>query len=426
MNRRKKLIITITAIASVWAALVCGSLAWNLYNEKNQQIEQARRSAQVALNKDTAFRQWVRSHGGVYVPVDAQTPPNDWLSHVPNRDITIADRLYTLMNSSYATRQMMEAAGDQIGILSRVTSLKPMRPQNAPDAWEAGVLKAFSKNKQREDFFEVTKAGQLRGLRPFYVEQSCLKCHIHQGYEVGDLRGGISVRIELARFFEKTPSIAGPLWWTHGFFGLLGFFAIGWIYKGAARNLRNEAFLAGMNRNLEERVIEEINRRREQEQMLIQQSKMASMGEMIGAIAHQWRQPLNTLSITVQDISDAFNHGELDKPYIEKNVDRAVRQIEYMAQTIDDFRNFFRPDTDHHAFDLGRAVNDVISLLSSQLKSHRISLHTDLPADPLSVRGLSNHFKQALLNILANAQDAIVQANLPAGEIKITLRRRAN
>jgi hypothetical protein len=101
--------------------------------------------------------------------------------------------------------------------------------------------------------------------------------------------------------------------------------------------------LGNINRSLEDKISEEIAKRREQEQMLIQQAKLASMGDMIGAIAHQWRQPLNALGIIVQDAKYAYAANEVNKEYIDDMSSSAMRQINFMSKTIDDFRRFFAP-----------------------------------------------------------------------------------
>ncbi|MDD3467738.1 MAG: PAS domain S-box protein, partial [Campylobacterales bacterium] len=104
-----------------------------------------------------------------------------------------------------------------------------------------------------------------------------------------------------------------------------------------------------------------------QEQMLIQQSKMAAMGEMISAIAHQWRQPLNALAITIQDVKMAKHYGEMTDEYINDMVSGAMSQIKFMSKTIDDFRNFFKPNKHKENFTLTNAALDVVSLVSSQM-----------------------------------------------------------
>ncbi len=99
--------------------------------------------------------------------------------------------------------------------------------------------------------------------------------------------------------------------------------------------------LEALNATLSQKIEEEIAKSRRHQNLLAQQSKMAAMGEMIGAIAHQWRQPLNALGIMVQDIKMTHMYDELDEKYIDEIVNRAMFQISFMSKTIDDFRNFF-------------------------------------------------------------------------------------
>jgi PAS domain S-box-containing protein len=153
-----------------------------------------------------------------------------------------------------------------------------------------------------------------------------------------------------------------------------------------------------------------------QEQMLIQQSKMAAMGEMISAIAHQWRQPLNALALTIQDVKMARHYGEMTDEYVESMISNAMAQIKFMSKTIDDFRNFFKPSKQKESFTLINAALDVVSLVSPQMKHFGISIEVYSPLeiedeDPgeIFVHGYKNEIKQVILNLLSNAKDAILE-----------------
>ena len=152
---------------------------------------------------------------------------------------------------------------------------------------------------------------------------------------------------------------------------------------------------------------------KENKKLLVQQSKMAAIGEMIGAIAHQWRQPLNTIALMVQDMEEAFNFGELDKEYIHKAVNSTMAQISYMSATIDDFRNFFKPDKEKIEFDINLAIKEVLRLVKDQLLGANISIEYNCSCstdceDKHNTIGYPNEFKQVILNIFNNAKDAIV------------------
>ena len=187
--------------------------------------------------------------------------------------------------------------------------------------------------------------------------------------------------------------------------------------------------LEDLTRDLEKRVAEEIAVRIKNERMMIQQSKLAAMGEMIGAIAHQWRQPLNVVGLIVQRMEDAHARGKLDTEYLEKMVERAMVQIQRMSKTIDDFRNFYKPDKEKTVFDAMRAVGDVLSLVSAQLTAdnigYRLTCHTHgktvendaevVPCAEKTIKGFRNEFEHVIHNLVNNARDAIIENRFRGG-----------
>ena len=178
--------------------------------------------------------------------------------------------------------------------------------------------------------------------------------------------------------------------------------------------------LKTINANLEKIVEEETSRRLEKEKLLIQQSKMAMMGEMIGAIAHQWRQPLNTLGVTVQDIEVAYKFGELNEEYLANYKKRSMHIIQTMSATIDDFRNFFSVNKKQEEFYIEDAINDVLNILSAQLKLNNIDIQfVNESADKHKYTCVKNELKQVILNILANAKDALLEKKPKNAFIKI-------
>ncbi len=182
-----------------------------------------------------------------------------------------------------------------------------------------------------------------------------------------------------------------------------------------------------INVSLESEVEKKILEYKEQEQLLIQHSKMASMGEMIGAIAHQWKQPLNVLSISVQDIRFAQECGELDESYLKKYVDRTLETINNMSKTIDDFKNFFSPHKKTEEFFVEDAIDETLRMLRPQFKSHGISIEfNNVKNERHSIISIKNELKQVLLNIIANAKDAITERQPSEPTITIDVSERGN
>lgn len=163
-------------------------------------------------------------------------------------------------------------------------------------------------------------------------------------------------------------------------------------------------------------IIEDITQKREleikqksQEQMLVQQSKMAAMGEMIGAIAHQWRQPLSVLALVVQNIEDAYVSGGFSEEFLHDSVIKSMVQIEYMSKTIDDFRNFYKPKKEQEEFDVLDSFARVKALIKAQLDHNEIEVHIDKRCENSRVVGHKNEFEQSILNLLTNSKDAILE-----------------
>lgn len=155
------------------------------------------------------------------------------------------------------------------------------------------------------------------------------------------------------------------------------------------------------------RAVEEL---REKDRILMHQSRQAAMGEMIGNIAHQWRQPLNTLGLLVQDIQMSYEHGGFSEEYLAATVNKIMQKIQYMSRTIDDFRNFFRPDKEKSAFKVRQNVARTLSLVEENFSTRQIKIDIVAEDDP-AVTGYPNEYSQVLLNILGNAADAFQEQN---------------
>ncbi len=207
-------------LAALWTIAVGASWLWSLHVGRQEALRSARAAARDSYNKDVVYRRWAAGHGGVYVPVSENTPPNPYLAHVPERDIeTPSGRRLTLVNPAYMTRQVYELGREQYGLRGHITSLKPLRKENAPDTWEAEALTAFERGEQEVSSVALIDGEPfLRLMRPMITEQSCLGCHAEQGYRVGDIRGGISVSVPLAPYRQIAAGHMIPV--TLGYCGL--------------------------------------------------------------------------------------------------------------------------------------------------------------------------------------------------------------
>jgi PAS domain S-box-containing protein len=201
----------------VWTLAIVGSLAWNVHEQKLTTIELAKAQARESFDKDVAYRLWNAKHWGVYVRVQDGTEPNAYLKEA-DRDLnTVSGERLTLVNPAYMTRQVFELIEKSSGFRGHITSLKPLRPQNAPDAWEAAALESFESGVKETASVEALEGTEyMRLIKPLVTEPECLKCHAEQGYKTGDVRGGISVAVPMAPLWEVSRERSRALWFGHG------------------------------------------------------------------------------------------------------------------------------------------------------------------------------------------------------------------
>ena len=172
-----------------------------------------------------------------------------------------------------------------------------------------------------------------------------------------------------------------------------------------------QRLLNELNLSLEQRIADAVLESREKDRILIQQGRQAAMGEMIGNIAHQWRQPLNTLGLIVQELQMTYGHDEFNKETLGINCSKAMSLINHMSRTIDDFSNYFKPTKEKTLFNVNNAVAKTLALIEPSLKS--LNIQVELSAtDDTNVFGYANEYPQVLLNILLNCRDAFEGSRL--------------
>lgn len=158
---------------------------------------------------------------------------------------------------------------------------------------------------------------------------------------------------------------------------------------------------------LKMRVEYEAQKNIEKDRLLIQQSKLASMGEMLGSIAHQWRQPLNNISLLIHFIRDNFKSESFKQEHMNENIADIKFQIEYMSQTIDDFRSFYEPNKDKSLFNIKNAITSAYKIVQTQFEKEDIAI--EIKGDDVELFSYENELQQVIVNILNNAKDAIIQ-----------------
>ncbi len=177
-----------------------------------------------------------------------------------------------------------------------------------------------------------------------------------------------------------------------------------------------------MNEELHAQVEKKTQENFKQFQILQNQTKLAAMGEMIGAIAHQWRQPLNELTIRIQSLKYDYSDGDIDETFIKEFISKNKKTISFMSKTIDDFRNFFRIDKEKVSFSIQGAIEDTINIQAAQLKEHNIEVNIE--GEDFIVEGFKMEFQHVIMNLIANAKDVFVESEIVFPKIDILLEEK--
>lgn len=184
-----------------------------------------------------------------------------------------------------------------------------------------------------------------------------------------------------------------------------------------------EESLKRYSENLDAIVKERTDELVQKNQLLFHQSRLAAMGEMINTIAHQWRQPLNVLGLHIQSFP---RQCELDpNTDLKAAANDCMKLIRHMSSTIDEFRDFFRPDREQREFHINAALRKAVNLVASGYRQNRIEIETRFAGDA-AVNGYPNQFAQAVLCVLQNARDALLQREVEEGRVVLTSRLAEN
>ena len=177
--------------------------------------------------------------------------------------------------------------------------------------------------------------------------------------------------------------------------------------------------------NLEAEVQKQLLELREKDTLLIAQSKLAAVGETLAHIAHQWKQPLAQINSVVASIEADFEEGKLDGMQLERHLNEIEKLTYYMSDTIESFNTYLQPSKGQEVFGMREALDDAVALVRGLLESKQIALEISMEA-PYQVRGVKKEFVQALLVILNNAKDILIERAPASKEIHITIYREAS
>ncbi|MCW8914241.1 MAG: ATP-binding protein [Magnetovibrio sp.] len=342
-------------LAFIWTASVVGLFVWNNHLAQNQTNEMARQDAINAFNKDQALRSWATSHGGVYLEVRKNVEPSPYMEHIFERDvITDSGRLLTLVNPAAIVGQIMDEYADLYGVQGRLVSATPLNPRNEADTWEVEALgRLETGSPEVTAFTHIGDKSYYRLIRPMVATQACLKCHGFQGYEVGDVLGGVGVQVPMATYEARFATLTNGNALSHSLTWILGFIGLmAWHVRGirgvrarqAARDELTEAY-----NSLEILV-------KERTEQLYQAKKGAeaantAKSKFLASMSHELRTPLNAI-IGFSDLMQLNLDGNLTK-----------EQQDYIA------------DIHFSGTHLHSLINEILEL--AKIESGEIRVHID-------------------------------------------------
>jgi len=388
--------------AAFWTAVIGSSLGWNIHLVGHTVERMAAVEARASFEKDLVYRRWNASHGGVYVPVTPETPPNPQLSGMPGRDVTTTDgRQLTLINPAYMTRQVQELGREQYGLKGHITSLRPLRPENGPDAWEAAALRRLEQGGT-ETLEVVERDGRqvLRFMGRLVTEARCLGCHAVQGYQVGDVRGGIGLTVELAPLQAASADQLRGLVVGHAAIWLLGVGALllagQWLWR---RVVEREAALTALH---------------EAEGQLAHTRRLEAVGQLAGGMAHDLN---NMLAPVLTHAHGALEDLPPDHP-VREDLLQIVGAGERARAMLRRVLAFGRKQAlEVKPVDLAGLVGGLLPILRDVV-GRLVRVETVLPAGLPPVPADRGQLETTLVNLAANARDA-----MPGGGVlRVVLR----
>jgi two-component system NtrC family sensor kinase len=404
----------------LWAAAVAVALRIHVAHLREQSIQVAAEGARNVFRMVMLTRSWNEQHGGVYLLAPTNT--------APTTDATGADRDpsdFTRINPAHMTRLISELAASDAGSVFHMTSLNPLRPDNQADAWESASLRAFESGAKEIISIEPSPGGDLlRYMAPLQVQPPCMVCHAHQGYRVGDVRGGISVTQRYAPIAAPTELSIRQSALAYGT-GFVMVSLAGWLLLELLRRRWRE--LLGK--------IEELNATRGE---LVQSEKMASLGRMVAGFAHEINTPvgvavgavsqhdetLNRIDtlLSTDDVNEVALRSELSSLRLGgalalSNLRRAASLVQSFKRTSID-----QSSDEVRTFCMKELIEDVLFSLHNQLKHLPVSVKVEC-ADGLSLQGAPGLLEQLLTNLLMNAIQHAFADGQRAGEIVIQAER---
>lgn len=309
-NPLRLTVLFLAPLLLIMLLLVVFLIAWERKNIDENQIADLRDVARAFFEQIMVTRIWNSQHGGVYVQVTKDTPPNPFLDDPHREIVTVDGKRFTKINPAYMTREMSEIANRQHGYKFRVVSLRPINPAHVPDGWERKALTDLESGRTKEAMtvFQGYHGARLfKYIAPIQIDDPCFKCHASEGYGPGNIRGAVNITIPMENSDAIQAMKIRRSIISMGIIGLISSILVSAIIYYLAKRLSVE-----ISKNIE-------------------QEKLSAIIELSGATAHELRQPMTVvqgvLSLTEKKAQDG-------KPMTQDEMDMVKEQCVRMNDII--------------------------------------------------------------------------------------------
>ena len=443
MIRKRLAALSIVALLMITVAAVMIFQSYRTETEHIRLMQESLLQEAIAhFDNMVMTRKWNARHGGIFIRQHNGLRPNPYLQE--NRIFTDKNETLIKVNPAWMTRQISELSNKENRYYYKITSLKPLNPVNAPDDFEREALEYFETHKEQPYYWRLDKPESAKRWFNFMgalkVTESCLPCHASQGYKLGDIRGGIRVSVPTERFeanmalhHEKAEGMALMII-VVALCAFIGISILVWnLINYHERllsfnnnletqvNVRTKA-LQDLNKHLEERVQAEVLKNRGKEQFLLAQSRHAAMGEMIGMLAHQWRQPISVIAMGANNLLVDLELDGMEPETFKSELRQIVDETKKLSETIDSFRKHFESE-ENAQNGIVEIAEEVFQMLEASLEQNGIDVLRDYDKG-LSDYPCARELLQVYLHLMNNAKEALKKSDAEERLLSVSIAER--